>query len=112
MLYLLAIIEMGRTKPLSVENGAITVNVGSTVYIVNGLAIIIICDVTAEEAPFNITWYHNEVQVKQSVGNVSTIEVKSATDDDVFTCKADNGTRFDQQSTTIRFANNAFCVHA
>ena len=110
---LAVLIETGRwTKPLSVENGAVTVNVGSTVYTVNGHTIIIICNVTTGEAPFNITWYRNEVQVKQSVGNVSTIEVKNAIDDDVFTCEADNGITFDQQNTTISFPNNTFCLHA
>ena len=112
MLYLLGIIETSRTKQLSIENGTITVNVGSTVYTVKGLTIIIICNVITGEPPFNITWYRNGKQEKQSVENISTFEVYNATDNDVFTCEAYNGMRFEQQKTTIRFANNTFCLHA
>ena len=114
MLYLLAIIKTSRPKQLSVKNGAITVNVGSTLYTVNGLTINIICEVTAREAPFNITWYRNEKQEKQSVGFDSTIEVKNATHNDLFICEAENEIRFDRQNTTIKFVNNTakFCLHA
>ena len=115
MLYLLAIIETSRPKQLSVKTGAITVNVGSTVYTVNGLTISIICNATTGVPPFNITWYRNENQVKQSMGIVvSTLNVNNATHNDLFTCEAENGMRFDQQNTTIKFVNNTteFCLHA
>ena len=106
------VIETGGSKPHSVENGVIAVNVGSTVYTVNGLSIIIICNVTTGEPPLIITWHRNDKLLDhRSVGNVSTITVTDATEDDVFTCKADNRMGFDQQSTTIRFANNKFCIH-
>ena len=114
MLYLLAVIETSRPKQLSVKNGAITVNVGSTVYTVNGLTINIICNPTTGKPPFNITWYRNEKQEKQSVEIVSTFKVNNAEDKDRFTCEADNGMRFDRQNTTIKFVNNItkFCLHA
>ena len=81
-------------------------------YTVNGLIIIIICNVTIGEPPFIITWYRNEEVVNHLVGNVSTVTVTDAEDDDVFTCKVD-GIRMgsDQQDTIIRFPNNTFCVH-
>ena len=104
-------VDAGGSKPLSVENGTITVNVGSTVYTVYGFTIIIICNVTVGEAPFNTTWYRNGKQINLSAGNVSNITVTDATEDDVFTCKANNWKGFDQQNTTIRFANNTFCIY-
>ena len=103
------VIERGVLEPLSVENGIIRVNIGSTVYTVNGLNITIICNVIVGKPLITISWYRNG-ELDDSRGNVSTITVTDALHDDVFTCKADNKIRFDQQNTTIKFANNAFCI--
>ena len=103
------VIKRGGSEPLSVENGVIRVNVGSTVYTVNGFTIIIICNVIAGKPPITISWYRNE-ELDDSRGNVSTITVTDALQGDVFTCKADNKMQFDQQNTTIKFANNTFCI--
>ena len=54
-------------------NEFITVNVGSTVYTVNGLTIIIICKVTIGRPPITISWLRNGELLDQSRGNVSTI---------------------------------------
>ena len=102
-------IERGGSEPLSVENGVIRVNIGSTVYTVNGLTIIIICNVIVGKPPITISWYRNG-ELDDSRGNVSTITVTDALHDDVFTCEADNKIGFDQQNTIIKFANNAFCI--
>ena len=110
MLLYTIVIERG-SEPLSVENGVIRVNVGSTVYTVNGLTIIIICNVITGDPPITISWYHNG-ELDRSRGNVSTITITNATDGDVFTCRAEDMIGFDQQDTSIRFANNTFCIDA
>ena len=101
----------GESAPPSVENGVMTVNAGSTVYTVNGLTIIIICNVIIGEPPITISWFRNGV-LDQSRGNVSTITVTDGLQDDVFTCRAENRKGLTQQDTRIQFPNNTFCIAA
>ena len=114
------VIETGGSKPLSVENGVITVKVGSTVYTVDGITIIIICNVISGDPPITISWLRNGV-LDQSRGNVTTINVTdiqlnaptiSVTDTQlvVFTCRAENTKTFTQQDTIIQHASTRFCV--
>ena len=112
MLYFLAVvIARGGSEPLTVDNGVMRVNVGTTVYTVNGLTIAISCNVIVGEPPLTISWYRNGV-MDQSRGNFSTIEATDAKHDDVFTCRIENRMGFDQEDTIIRFVNNAFCIHS
>ena len=107
------VIETGGSAPPSVENGVITVNVGSTVYTVNGLTIIIICNVIIGEPPITISWLRNG-ELDRSRGNVSTITVTNVRPQgDVFTCRAENRRGYIQQDTRIQLANNStFCITA
>ena len=85
------------------------VNVGATVYTVNGFTIAITCNVVGG-CPVTFSWYRNG-EMDQSRGNVSTIIVSDATDNDEFTCRAETMLGYDEESTVIRFANNIFCIH-
>ena len=87
-------------------------NVRSTVYTVNGLTIVIICNVIIGEPPITISWLRNGV-LDQSRGNVSTITVTDGLQDDVFTCRAENRRGNTQQDTRIQLPNNStFCIAA
>ena len=108
--FVVGIIARGGSEPFTVENGAMRVNVGATVYTVNGLTIAISCNVIAEESPITISWSRNG-EPDQSRENVSTIEVTDATHCDVFTCRVENGMGFDHAETAIRFTISAFCIH-
>ena len=114
------IIETGGSKPLSVENGVITVHVGSTVYTVDGITIVIICNVISGDPPITISWLRNGV-LGQSRGNATTINVTdtqlnspkiNVTDTQlvVFTCRAENTKAFTQRDTIIQHASARFCV--
>ena len=114
------VIETGGSKPLSVENGVITVNVGSTVYTVDGITIVIICNVISGDPPITISWLRNGV-LDQSRGNITTINVTdtqlnaptiNVTDTQlvVFTCRAENTETFTQRDTIIQHASTRFCV--
>ena len=105
------VIETGGSKPPSVENGVITVNVGSTVYTVNGLTVVIICKVTIGRPPITISWLRNGELLDQSRGKVSTINVTDVRPQgDVFTCTAENRIGFIQQNTMIQLASTKFCI--
>ena len=114
------VIETGGSKPLSVENGVITVKVGSTVYTVDGITIVIICNVISGDPPITISWLRNGV-LDQSRGNVTTINVTdtqlnspmiNVTDAQlvVFTCKAENMKTSTQWDIIIQHASTRFCV--
>ena len=121
MLFVIGIvIETGGSKPLSVENGVITVKVGSTVYTVDGITIVIICDVISGDPPITISWFRNGV-LDRSRGNATTIYVTDTqlnaatinvtdTQPVVFTCRAENAKAFTQWDTIIQHASTRFCV--
>ena len=117
MLYFLVpvLIARGGSVPLTVENGVMRVNVGATVYTLNGLTIAISCNVIAGEVPLTLSWYHNG-ELDQSRGNFSTIKVTDAKHNDVFACRVENGMDFHQEDTVILYlravANNTFCIHS
>ena len=114
------IIETGGSKPLSIKNGVITVKVGSTVYTVDGITIVIICNVISGDPPITISWFRNGV-LDQSRGNATAINVTdtqlnsptiTVTDTQlvVFTCRAENTETFTQLDTIIQHASTRFCV--
>ena len=120
MLVIGIVIETGGSKPLSIKNGVITVNVGSTVYTVDGITIIIVCNVIFGDPPITISWLRNGV-LDQSRGNATTITVTDTqlnaatinvtdTQPVVFTCKAENKETFTQRDTIIQHASTRFCV--
>ena len=87
------------------------VNVGTTVYRIHRLNIAIVCNIIVGAPPVTFSWYRNG-EIDQSRGNVSTIIVTDATDNDEFTCRAEIMLGYaDEESTVIRFANNTFCIH-
>ena len=85
---------------------------GSTVYTVDGITIVIICNVIIGDPPITISWFRNGV-LDQSRGNVTTINVTdtqlnapaiNVTDAQpvVFTCRAENTKTFTQRDTIIQ----------
>ena len=114
------IIETGGSKPLSVENGVITVKVVSTVYTVDGITIVIICNVISGDPLITISWFCNGV-LDRSRGNVTTINITDTqlnaptinmtdTQPVVFTCRAENMKAFTQRDTIMQHASTRFCV--
>ena len=79
------------SQPVSVENGVMRVNIGSTAYTVNGLTVQIVCNATSifKEYPATIRWRRNKKRYRTR-GNVSIITITDVNDGDVFTCIADN----------------------
>ena len=93
---------------------------GSTVYTVDGITIVIICNVIIGDPPITISWLRNGV-LDQSRGNTTTINVTdtqlnspmiNVTDTQlvVFTCRAENMKTFTQRDTIIQHASTRFCV--
>lgn len=103
------VIEEGGSQPPSAEKGVIRVNIGTTVYTINGFNIIITCNVNSGGIPVTISWFRNN-ELDQSKENSSSITVTDAMEGDVFTCKAENEVGFDRKNTVIKFTKNAFCV--
>ena len=98
------IIDEGISQSPTIENGVITVKVGSPVFIVKGFNVNIICDVTSREPPMTFSWFCIE-QPDQCRRNVSTITVMNPTEDDVITCRVDNKFGFDKKDT-----HKGFCI--
>ena len=77
------------------------VKIGTTVYVVDGFNVTIDCNVLTGTPPVNISWFRNG-QPDLSGGNVTSINVTDANDNDTFTCRADNSIGFDMENTTVR----------
>lgn len=103
--------ETDVAQPSYVENGVITVRIGTPAYIVHGFSVNIVCNVIRAELPVTISWLRNG-KFDLSRGNFSIITVTDATDDDVFTCRASNKVQAYEKSTTIIFVHIHFCIVA
>ena len=101
------IIDESVSQSPTVENGVITVKIGSPVFIVKGFNVSIICDVTSGEPPMTFSWFCNAHQCR---GNVSTITVMNPTEDDVITCRVENKHGFDKKDTRVKFVHKEFCI--
>ena len=83
------------SQPVSVKNGVMRVNIGSTAYTVNGFIVQIVFNATSilKEYPATVRWCHNKKHYRtreRTRGNVSMITITDVNDGDVFTCIADN----------------------
>lgn len=94
----------------SVENGVVRVKIGSPAYVVDGLKVIIVCNVNGG-SPVRISWLHND-QPSPTRVNMTTATVNDASHGDVFTCIAENEMGIDKQSTRIVFIqkHSDFCI--
>ena len=99
--------------PPSVENGAITVKIGSPVYTVEGLNVAIVCNVTGT-TPISISWLKNDHERLDHSRNMSILIVNNARDDDNFTCIAENYIGSDRSFSQIFFVHmhkKKFCIN-
>ena len=78
-----------------------TVKIGTPVYVADGFNVTIDCNILTGTPPVNISWFRNG-QPDPSRGNVTSISVTDANDNDTFTCRTDNNIGFDVENTTIR----------
>ena len=99
------------SQPVSVENGVMRVNIGSTAYTIDGFTVQIVCNATStlEEYPATIRWLRNKEHY-QTRENVSMITITDAEDGDVFTCIANNTISSQRKETKIFFVHNHFCI--
>ena len=88
-------------KPSVVTRGNKIINIGTPVYVYTGYDVIIDCNIVNGTPPITIQWYRNG-SPDSTRGNVSTITITDASNDDVFQCRADNIEGFDTESTVIR----------
>ena len=79
-------------------------------YIVNGINITIVYNVTGEVPPITIRWLNNQQPVHSS-DNMTTLTVSNATDGDVITCIAKNREGSDIKQTYIKLVNKYFCIN-
>ena len=86
--------------PPTIPPGDIEVQIGSLAYVVNGSDVTLVCDVISGTCPISLIWFRNGV-LDPTRGNTSTITVSNYNDGDEFTCRAENGVGFDEESTTI-----------
>ena len=87
-----------------IPNNDVTVMIGSPAYIADGYDLTITCNVINEIPPMNISWYRNGV-LDSSRGNTSTITISDVVINKdngvVYTCRAENDKRYDEQLTSI-----------
>ena len=87
-------------KPSVVTRGNKTVNIGTPVYVYTGYHVIIDCNIFNGTPPITVQWFRNG-SPDLTRGNVSTITITDASNDEVFKCRADNTEGFDTESTVI-----------
>ena len=88
------------------------VKIGTPVYVVDGFDVTIDCNILTGTPPVTIRWFRNG-RLDPSRGNVTSITVTDADDNDNFACRADNNVGFDIENTTIRVfgkLNNCFTI--
>ena len=87
-------------RPSVIIRGNKRVKIGTPVYVHSGFDVIIDCDISNGTPPINITWFRNGSPYPTE-GNVSTITITDARNNDVFECRVDNIIGFDTENTTI-----------
>ena len=87
-------------KPSVVTRGNKAVNIGTPVYVYTGYDVIIDCNIVNGTPPITIQWFRNG-SPDLTRGNVSTITITNASNDEVFKCRADNIEGFDTENTVI-----------
>ena len=87
-------------RPSVIIRGNKRVKIGTPVYVHSGFDVIIDCDISNGTPPINITWFRNGSPYPTE-GNVSTITITDARNDDVLECRVDNIIGFDTENTTI-----------
>ena len=88
-------------RPSTFIRGTVTVKIGTPAYITKGYSIVVIvCNIVGGTPPITIQWFHNGSPYPTG-GSVSTIKITSASNGDVFECRADNNIGFDTENTTI-----------
>ena len=87
-------------KPSVVTRGNKIVKIGTPVYVYTGYDVIIDCNIVNGTSPITIQWFRNG-SPDSTRGNVSTITITDASNDEVFKCRADNTEGFDTESTVI-----------
>ena len=92
--------------PSTVTQDPQTIKIGTPVYTHSGFvgstpAITINCSIVSGNRPVTFTWYLNGSR-DTSRGNVTSITINNARDNDVIMCRADNDIGFDEEMTNIR----------
>ena len=87
-------------KPSNITRGNKRVKIGTPVYIHNGFDVIIDCFIVYGERPITIQWFRNGLP-DPTRGNDSTITITDPSNNEVFTCRANNSGGFDTENTTI-----------
>ena len=95
-----------------ITRGNKTVNIGTPVYVYTGYDVIIDCNIVNGTPPITIQWFRNG-SPDSTRGNVSTITITDASNDDVFKCRADNIDVYDTENTIIHVEYGKYaCIHA
>ena len=87
-------------KPSFITRENKRVKIGTPVYVHSGFDVIIDCNIIDGKPPINITWFRNGSPYPTR-GNVSTITITDARNNEVFQCRASNIEGFDTENTTI-----------
>ena len=87
-------------RPSNITKGNKRVKIGTPVYVHNGFDVIIDCNIVYGEPPINIQWFRNGLP-DPTRGNDSTITITDPSNNEVFTCRANNSGGFDTENTTI-----------
>ena len=74
--------------------------IGTNINVFKGTDFILICKIIGGTRPINITWFRNGLP-DPTRGNVSTITITDARNNEVFQCRASNIEGFDTENTTI-----------
>ena len=87
-------------KPSAITKGNKRVKIGTPVYVHNEFDVIIDCNIVNGEPPITIQWFRNG-SPDPTRGNVSTITITDARNNEVFQCRASNIEGLDTENTTI-----------
>ena len=89
-------------QPPTIIPGDITVTIGTTVYVVDGSDVILVCNLVNGTRPITIRWIRNGASYPAG-GNQSIITIPDTdyNDGDNFTCRAENIVGFDEETTMI-----------
>ena len=97
-------------KIASVQNGVIRVKIGTPVYIVDGFAVTIVCNVTDGVPPITTISWLNNGQPDHSRTNMSIVTISNAAHGDNFTCIAENNVGSVRKDTEIYYVHRKFCI--